>query len=155
MLWNKQLCLHRRHKLLYDGIADLVVANLERQAKERIEPAFPSSSVLTAATTASTSSEPSTTSASSARNRAASTGEAAAVISTNSAVARYGQGRMAQAMEGETFLNAIKTTWEEHKTSMSKISSLTGYLVSCFTSPHSDATDNPVHLNTGQDIYNT
>jgi hypothetical protein len=108
-----------------------VVANLERQAKERIEPAFPSSSVLTAATTSSASSGPSTASASSVRNRAASIDEAAVIASTSSAVASYGQGRMAQAMEGETFLNAIKTTWEEHKTSMSKISSLTQYLVSC------------------------
>lgn len=124
-----QLCLHRKHKKLYDGIADLVVAHLERQAKERIEPAFPTSSVLTAAATASTAGGLSGSS-SSARTRTTSLHEVPAVASSSSGTASYGQGRMAQAMEGETFLNAIKTTWQDHKISMGKIRDVNKYLVS-------------------------
>jgi cullin 3 len=133
--WNQQLCLHRKHKKLYDGISDLIVAHLEREAKDRIEPAFPSSSLLNSVATSGQATLSASTPAGASSSKRGPSGTSLGYASTSAAsavgvTAGYGQGRMAQAMEGETFLNAMKSTWQEHKTGMNKISALLKYLVS-------------------------
>lgn len=117
-----QLCLHRRHKKVYDGVAELVIVHLENEAKDRIEPAFPTSTLLTATTSAGTS-------AASAPVAGSSRGDMTGAGTSMSMVTGLGQGRVAQAMEGETFLGAMTSAWRDHKVGMGKIRDVLKYLV--------------------------
>ena len=103
-------------------MTSLVIAHLEREAQQRIEPAFPTSSLLANYNTSA-----------SAGNKQATT---SSVVETNISSAGpssrpdVSQGRLAQSLEGETFLNAIKGTWEDHKVCMGKLRDVLKYMVS-------------------------
>lgn len=62
---------------------------------------------------------------------------------------------MAQAMEGETFLNAIKTTWQDHKISMGKIRDVNKYLVRLMQDGDQVAELMLLFWIAGQDLHNT
>ena len=132
-----QLVLHKQPKMLYDGLIRLINEHLDDQAKNRIEPAFPTSSLLaTASTSSSTSSN-----TLKPRHHRKSSGNAvlaatdatpdidAQAIAGPSSSQPLGENRLAQAMEGETFFNAIKGTWEDHKHCMGKLRDVLKYMV--------------------------
>ena len=103
--------------MLYSGVSQLVVTHLQHEARNRIEPAFPPSSLL---------------SSSSAFASTAGSNSAGTNLDTTIPRARpeLGQDRIAQSFEGETFLNAIKGTWEDHKVCMGKLRDVLKYMVS-------------------------
>ena len=139
-----QLCLHRHPDLLYNGIIDLVQRHLQSESSYRIEPAFPPSSFLgssdaPAGVTGSASG--SSGSGSGKGKGAGSVNGRAPAVSTSAGApqarqadgyAHAGSGsRIARAMEGETFLDAMKGTWEDHKTCMRKLRDILKYMVGC------------------------
>ena len=138
-----QLCLHRHPDLLYNGIIDLVQRHLQSESSYRIEPAFPPSSFLgssdaPASVSGSASGSSSGSSSSGGKVAGSVNGHApAASTSAGASQARKADGyahagngsRIARAMEGETFLDAMKGTWEDHKTCMRKLRDILKYMV--------------------------
>lgn len=100
------MVLHKDGARLYEGITNLVSEHLKHEAVSRIQPAFPSS-----ATGAATS---------------------------DSANAQAGPSnhpdsmqQQASAQEGEKFLAALKSVWDDHTACMSKLKDLLKYMVCC------------------------
>ena len=129
-----QLVLHKQPKMLYDGLIRLINEHLDDQAKNRIEPAFPTSSLLaTASSSSSTTTNPlkprHRKSSSNALTADATPDIDAQAIAGSSSSQPLGENRLAQAMEGETFFNAIKGTWEDHKHCMGKLRDVLKYMV--------------------------
>ena len=136
-----QLCLHRHPDLLYNGIIDLVQRHLQSESSYRIEPAFPPSSFLgssdvPAGVTGSASgsggggSSGSSKGVVNGRAPAASTSAGPSQSRQADGYPHAGSGsRIARALEGETFLDAMKGTWEDHKTCMRKLRDILKYMV--------------------------
>jgi len=95
---------------------------LEREAQQRIEPAFPTSSLLANYNTSASVGNKQATTSSVVETSVSSAGP--------SSRPDVSQGRLAQSLEGETFLNAIKGTWEDHKVCMGKLRDVLKYMVS-------------------------
>lgn len=95
------MVLHKEGKRLYDGISNLVAEHLQREAVSRIQPAFPSSSTTSTDT------------------------DVAAGPSTGA----NGMDQQASVQQGETFLAALKSVWDDHTACMSKLKDLLKYMV--------------------------
>lgn len=109
------MVLHKEGSRLYEGISNLISEHLQREARNRIQPAFPSASpVPGTAPAAAPDSEPSI---------------AAVGPSTVSA----GMDQQATAQQGEAFLAALKSVWDDHTACMSKLKDLLKYMVRCYT----------------------
>lgn len=98
-------------------LQDTIVKHLEEEANFRIEPAFPTSSLT------------STLVAGSSTSSANSTDKAKEEPGPSSKP-DTGRGKLAESLEGETFLGAVKGTWEDHKNCMKKFQAVLKYMVS-------------------------
>lgn len=115
------MVLHKDGARLYQGISKLVADHLDQQTRTRIQPAFPSSSLV--ASGAATASGSSSMAAPSARGATDLNGPAASVSSDAMEL-------QASAQEGEKFLAALKAVWDDHTACMSKLKDLLKYMVS-------------------------
>lgn len=83
------MVLHKQGKQLYDGVKELVSANIDKLSETKVKPTFPSS--------------------------------------VNGDPTQKGQ-------EVERFLKAFRESWDDHKSSMSKLRDILKYMVSVFIS---------------------
>lgn len=106
--YSYQLVLHKQGDLLYDGITNLVAKHLQQEAKNRIEPAFPTVHLV-------------------AFEAASGSHTAMPTLDDDS------MDKQATAQEGEKFLGSIKGVWDDHIACMSKLKDLLKYMVSVFS----------------------
>ncbi|CEQ41447.1 SPOSA6832_03156, partial [Sporobolomyces salmonicolor] len=101
------LVLHKKGHLLYNAVAELISAHLESETKAKIVPTFPHSASVASA-------------ASNAGAAGASGGERASED-------------VAQAAEGQLFLDRVREVWDDHMACMSKLRDVLKYLDKVWT----------------------
>ena len=116
--------------MLYSGVSQLVVTHLQHEARDRIEPAFPPSSLFSSLSAFSSTIGFGAANGGTSTNKDINGGIPSGGRSSKPDVE---QGRIAQSMEGESFLNALKGTWEDHKVCMGKLRDVLKYMVSMWS----------------------
>lgn len=99
------LVLHRNGHLLYNTVAQLISEHLEKEARDKIIPAFPPSTNASSSLAVGTSTQLGSASAS---------------------------GNVAAAAAGQLFLDRVRDLWDDHIACMGKLRDILKYMVSCF-----------------------
>lgn len=112
---------------LYSGVRKLIAEHLDDLAAKDIVPTFPRSGVMNSNTTLSNS----------FKHLGLGSGSGAVEeAGPSTASAKSGSGgpnvqSIESALEGERFLKALKAVWDDHISSMDKLSKILKYMVSC------------------------
>jgi cullin 3 len=119
---------------LYSGVRKLIAEHLDDLAAKDIVPTFPRSGVMNSNTTLSNSFKTLGLGSGSGSGNGSGSGAGDEAGSTSTS-AKSGSGgpnvqSIESALEGERFLKALKAVWDDHVSSMDKLSKILKYMVS-------------------------
>lgn len=116
------MVLYKHGERLHEGVKSLVENHLKELVEDDVVGTFPRSGVMVSA-------------GASVNERTAGTSKLTTTGSSSSEAGAAGPSSAngpEMAMEGERFLRALRSTWDDHSSSMSKLRSILKYMVSHF-----------------------